>query len=78
MVKIEVTLDKTTTNNKGNRLDLLAEIDNKEQINVEIQTSNKYNIVNRSLYYRVLLYTTSQIYRECKIDKIMKITKKKL
>lgn len=41
MVKTEVTLDKTTTNNKGNRLDVLAEIDNKEQINVEIQTSNK-------------------------------------
>ena len=53
MVKIEVTLDKTTTNNKGNRLDLLVEIDNEEQKNVEIQTSNKYNIVNRSLYYRV-------------------------
>ena len=32
MVKTEVTLDKTTTNNKGNRLDVLAEIDNKEQI----------------------------------------------
>lgn len=59
IVKTEVALDKTTTNNKGNRLDLLAEIDNKEQINVEIQTSNKYNIVNRSLYYGSTLYRNS-------------------
>lgn len=59
MVKTEVTLDKTVKNSKESRLDLLAEIDNKEQINVEIQTSNKYNIINRSMYYGSILYRNS-------------------
>ena len=59
MVKTEVTLDKTVKNSKESRLDLLAEIDNKEQINVEIQTSNKYNIINRSMYYGSTLYRNS-------------------
>ena len=38
---------------------MLAEIDNKEQINVEIQNSNKYNTVSRSLYYGSTLYRNS-------------------
>ena len=59
MVKTEVILDKTVKNSKESRLDLLAEIDNKEQINVEIQTSNKYNIINRSMYYGSTLYRNS-------------------
>lgn len=59
VVKTEVTLDKTIKNSKECRLDLLAEIDNKEQINVEIQNSNKYNTVSRSLYYGSTLYRNS-------------------
>ena len=59
VVKTEVTLDKTVKNSKECRLDLLAEIDNKEQINVEIQNSNKYNTVSRSLYYGSTLYRNS-------------------
>ena len=59
VVKTEVTLDKTVKNSKESRLDLLAEIDNKEQINVEIQTNNKYNIISRSMYYGSTLYRNS-------------------
>lgn len=59
VVKTEVTLDKTVKNSKECRLDLLAEVDNKEQINVEIQNSNKYNTVSRSLYYGSTLYRNS-------------------
>ncbi len=59
VVKTEVTLDKTVKNSKECRLDLLAEIDNKEQINVEIQNSNRYNTVSRSLYYGSTLYRNS-------------------
>ena len=59
VVKTEVTLDKTVKNSKECRLDLLAEIDNKQQINVEIQNSNKYNTVSRSLYYGSTLYRNS-------------------
>ena len=59
VVNTEVTLDKTVKNSKECRLDLLAEIDNKEQINVEIQNSNKYNTVSRSLYYGSTLYRNS-------------------
>ena len=59
VVKTEVTLDKTVKNSKECGLDLLAEIDNKEQINVEIQNSNKYNTVSRSLYYGSTLYRNS-------------------
>ena len=70
MVRTEVTLDKTRKNDKESRLDLLAEIDNKEQINVEIQNSNKYNTVSRSLYYGSTLYKNSlkegQNYNEAK------------
>jgi len=29
------------------RLDILAEIDGKEKINIEMQNENEYNIVNR-------------------------------
>ncbi|MHA6250905.1 Rpn family recombination-promoting nuclease/putative transposase [Oceanobacillus sp. CAU 1775] len=39
------------SNDKQSRLDLLVTTDNQEKINVEIQFTNKYDMVNRSLYY---------------------------
>src|SRR5690625_847801 len=37
---------------KQSRLDILAVTDANEWINIEIQFSNKYNMIKRSIYYR--------------------------
>jgi predicted transposase/invertase (TIGR01784 family) len=41
---------------KSSRLDILAVTKNGEQINIEIQFSNQFNMVNRSIYYWAGLY----------------------
>lgn len=51
VVKNEVALDKNHIDSKLMKLDILAEVDDKVQINVEIQTNLNYNIVNRGEAY---------------------------
>ena len=48
VVRNDVALDKVHADNKLMRLDILAEIDGKEKINIEMQNKNEYNIVNRN------------------------------
>jgi predicted transposase/invertase (TIGR01784 family) len=59
VVRNEVTLDKLFVDNKESRLDLLAEIDNKEKINIELQHANEYNVISRGLHYGSGLYYES-------------------
>ena len=47
VVRNEVTLERIHVEGKEGKLDLLAEIDNKELINIEIQNKNNYNIIQR-------------------------------
>lgn len=44
-------------NDKQSRLDILVTTKDDHQINVEIQFTNKYDMVNRSLYYWACLYS---------------------
>ena len=44
----DVALDKVHADNKLMRLDILAEVDGKEKINIEMQNKNDYNIVERN------------------------------
>ena len=59
VVRNEVTLERIHTEGKEGRLDILAEVDNKELINIEIQNKNNYNIVERSEFYGSSLYHNS-------------------
>ena len=47
-VKNEVSLDRDSPDDKLIKVDILAEIDKKELINIEIQNRNGYNIIKRS------------------------------
>ena len=47
----DVALDIIHKDNKNMRLDILAEVDGKEKINVELQNKNEYNIFDRSDAY---------------------------
>ena len=51
VVMNDVALNKTHEDNKLMRLDILAEVDGKEKINVEIQNKNEYNVIERSEVY---------------------------
>jgi predicted transposase/invertase (TIGR01784 family) len=51
VIRNEVALDKIHADNKQMKLDILAEIDGKEKINVEIQNENEYNVIDRSQAY---------------------------
>ena len=51
VIRNDVALDKIHADNKLMRLDILAEIDGKEKINVELQNKNEYNIRERSTVY---------------------------
>jgi predicted transposase/invertase (TIGR01784 family) len=44
-------LDKIYAEDKSMRLDILAEVDGKEKINVELQNRNEYNIIKRAEVY---------------------------
>lgn len=50
-VQSEVTLEKHLDENKLGRLDIVAIVDNTTIVNIEIQILNKYNFIERSLYY---------------------------
>lgn len=50
-VRNDVSLDKIHADNKHMRLDLLAEIDGKYKVNLEIQNGNEYNVIDRSENY---------------------------
>lgn len=52
---IEIILEHKV--DKEARLDILAETDRGETINIEIQFSNKYDMVKRSLYYWAEVYS---------------------
>ena len=51
VIRNDVALDKLHADNKLMRLDILAEIDGKEKINVEMQNKNEYNIKERTDAY---------------------------
>ena len=51
VIRNDVSLDKLHADNKLMRLDILAEIDGKEKINVEMQNWNEYNIEERTDAY---------------------------
>ena len=51
VIRNEVALDKTHIDSKLVKLDILAEVDKKEFINVEFQTSLRYNIFERGEVY---------------------------
>jgi predicted transposase/invertase (TIGR01784 family) len=51
VIQNEVSLDKIYADNKQMKLDILAEIDGNEKINVELQNKNEYNIVERGQAY---------------------------
>ncbi|WP_440895606.1 Rpn family recombination-promoting nuclease/putative transposase [Amphibacillus sp. Q70] len=42
---------------KESRMDLLIETENQEKINIEIQFTNQYNMIKRTLYYWARLYS---------------------
>lgn len=42
---------------KKSRLDIFVETENKERVNIEIQINNKYNMINRALYYWSRLFS---------------------
>ena len=56
VIKNEVLLDKIHKDNKQMKLDILAEINGKEKINIEMQNKNDYNIVYRSYGYSSGIY----------------------
>ncbi len=51
VIRNDVELDKIHADNKETRLDILAEIDGKEKINVEFQNENEYNVIERGEIY---------------------------
>jgi predicted transposase/invertase (TIGR01784 family) len=59
VIQNEVTMDKIYADNKGLRLDLLAEIEGNEFIDIEFQNQNCYNIINRGDMYGSVLFHTS-------------------
>lgn len=50
-VQTEVSLEKQLEENKLGRLDILAILNDNTIINIEVQVSNQYNLIERSLYY---------------------------
>jgi len=59
VINNEVVQDKIHKENKQMKLDILAEIDGKEKVNIEFQNRNEYNIVNRSYGYSSGIYFNS-------------------
>ena len=52
VVRNEVTLERIHTEGKEGRLDILAEVDNKELINIEIQKSLYHNSLKEGMNYK--------------------------
>lgn len=59
VIRNDAALDKTYANDKLMELDILAEIDGKEKINVELQNKNEYNIIKRGDAYASKIYSNS-------------------
>lgn len=57
VIRNDVALDKTYADNKLMKLDILAEIDGKEKINVELKNKNEYNIIKRGDAYASKIYS---------------------
>ena len=71
VIRNDVALDKLHANNKLMRLDILAEIDNNEKVNIEFQNKNEYNVKERSEVYASGIY-----YNSLKVgDKYLEATK---
>ena len=58
-VKNEVSLDREVPGNKLIKVDILAEIDKKELINIEIQNKNEYNIIKRGEFHASKIFYNS-------------------
>ena len=50
-------IDKEYIESKFSRLDIKATTNNKENINIEIQVKNEYNMIQRTLYYWSKMYS---------------------
>ena len=50
-VQAEVSLEKQLEENKLGRLDIVAVLNDNTIVNIEIQVSNQFNFIERSLYY---------------------------
>ena len=59
VIKNDVALEKIHADNKLMRLDILAEVDGKEKINVELQNKNEYNTKERAEAYASGIYYNS-------------------
>jgi predicted transposase/invertase (TIGR01784 family) len=56
---LPVSIGKIYADNKDMRLDILAEIEGNEQIDIEIQNKNMYNLIDREDMYGSALYHMS-------------------
>ena len=59
VIRNDVLLDKIHSDDKSMRLDILAEIDEKEKINIEFQNKNEYNVIKRGEAYASGIYYNS-------------------
>ena len=50
-VQSEVSLEKEVAENKLGRLDILAELDDKTIVNIELQVINNHNMIERTMFY---------------------------
>ena len=49
--RAEVSLERQLGENKLGRLDILAKLDDSTIVNIEVQILNKYNFIDRTMYY---------------------------
>ena len=68
VIRNDVSIDKVHTENKEMRLDILAEIDGKEKVNVEFQNRNEYNVIERGEVYGSGIYYNSLKIRDKYVD----------
>lgn len=59
VIRNDVALDKLHADNKLMRLDILAEINENEKVNIEFQNKNEYNVMERSEVYASGIYYNS-------------------
>lgn len=59
VIRNDVAIDKLHADNKLMRLDILAEIDGSEMVNIEFQNKNEYNVMERSEVYASDIYYNS-------------------
>ena len=59
VIRNDVALDKLHEDNKLMRLDVLAEIDGKEKVNIEFQNKNEYSVIERGEAYASGIYYNS-------------------